>query len=82
MVASLVGAYDAVEPHFPIVFKAFNDYILHAHTLSAAELNLLSKLLQNSEVEHLPTLDEAQQLGMSTREHTEFTTWLESLLKR
>lgn len=69
---------ELVRPHFPITFGAFDDYILNAHTLSKGEQKLLAEILKSGG--SLTSLaDSAARHGLSSRELTEFQTWLTSL---
>ena len=67
--------YESVAPHFPLSCEAFNDYILNAHTFSHSDLTLLSRVLRGES----PTLEDAQALGQSEREYTEFMAKLSEL---
>jgi len=67
--------YDAVAPHFPLSCEAFHDYILNAHTFSRLDLELLSRVLCGE----IPTLADAQVIGQSEREYTEFMAKLSEL---
>lgn len=40
--------YKLVKPKFPIIFEAFEDYILNAATFSKNEMNILQQLIDNS----------------------------------
>lgn len=64
------------EPHFPLAFEAFDDYILHAHSLSRMDQALLAQRLRTGV---LPSLTDAQSLGMTTREYNDFVEWTRSL---
>lgn len=64
---------ELAEPHFPVIFKAFDDYILNARTLSAMEQQLLAKTL-NTGISATQT--DATALGMSAREYKEYCDWL------
>jgi len=67
--------YDAVTPHFPLSCKAWEDYILNAHTFSKLDLVLLSRVLRGE----IPTLTDAQVIGQSEREYTDFMAKLSEL---
>ena len=40
--------YNLVKPRFPIIFEAFDDYVLNAATFSKNEMNILQQLIDNS----------------------------------
>ena len=67
--------YDLVRPHFPLSCDAWEDYILNAHRFSRLDLVLLSRVLRGE----IPTLADAQTLGHSEREFTEFMAKLSEL---
>lgn len=67
--------YELVRPHFPLTCEAWEDYILNAHTFSKLDLALLSRVLRGD----IPTLVDAQSLGQSEREYTEFMAKLSEL---
>lgn len=66
--------YDLAKPKFPIIFKAWEDYIRDAHTLSVLDQKLLMTIT-NIHTE-IPTEENALAIGMSKREYTEFCAWL------
>ena len=68
--------FDAVAPFFPIATSAFRDYILETKTVSRTEQILLATMLSSVT---LPALDQANALGMSEREYTEFVQWIQTL---
>lgn len=68
--------YFLAKPHFPIAFSAFEDYILNAKYLSALDQSLLGFLLVNKT---MPTWEQAESIGMSKREYSEFVVWAETL---
>jgi thymidylate synthase (FAD) len=67
--------YEVVRPHFPLTCEAWEDYILNAHTFSKLDLALLSRVLRGE----TPSLADAQTLGHSEREYTEFMAKLSEL---
>lgn len=65
------------EPHFKIAFEAFDDYILHAHTLSRLDQLMLTETLR---LGYVPSVEYGTSIvGMTTREYHEFVEWFTGL---
>lgn len=70
---------ELVKPHFPATFKAWEDYILNAHSLSALD-QILLKSIPNI-LTDTPSEEYAISIGMSKREYSDFCSWLTKLRK-
>lgn len=64
---------------FPVTVKAWEDYILHAKTLSVFDQELLCRFIATG---NIPTPEEGDQLGMSKREYNDSVAWLSTLPSR
>lgn len=70
-----------IQPIVPVAYEAFEDYILHAHTFSRMEMNVLRKIITDHDVDHSVRegyLSSAmREMGMTSREVEEFKKALE-----
>lgn len=70
--------YELIQPKFPMACGAFEDYILHSHTLSSMEQDLLSHLLMR--LSSMEIDDAVWKISrMSERECNEFRQWINTL---
>lgn len=70
--------FECAAPFFPVTIAAWKDYVLHSHTLSAMELQMLSLVLR----QYVPadvTYPTNLFAHMSDREHREFQSFLTRL---
>lgn len=70
------GMYELLRPHFPLACEAAEDYILNTRTLSRLDQILLANTTANNSI---PSLEFAQNIGMSRREYEEFVSWYNAL---
>lgn len=72
--------YQCVEPFFPIVVEAWNDYVRQGYMLSAAECRMLGDTLKAATT---PAVSwPINRYNMSDREHTAFKLFLDQLLAK
>lgn len=73
--------YDCAKPYFVDAFQAFEDYVRNAYTLSALEIAMLTDVLSDFRAELRSTGWPTNTYGMSKREYSDFSHFLDTLVK-